>query len=116
MLYQYAKRVFLSEPVHGSVSERRSEIARRNKILGKYLKPKVTFAVSKGKLTEDEKRFVLNAHYFRNEAYHNGLTHDDIVFELAGTYYTLACRLLPWLAPSSITVSFDYYPSPIVLK
>ena len=44
-------------------------------------------------LTESERRFIAIAHNYRNELYHIGLTHNDIIRAIVGQYYALCCRL-----------------------
>ena len=44
-------------------------------------------------ITSKERRFVAIAHKYRNELYHVGLTHDEIMRSLAAQYFLLSCDL-----------------------
>ncbi|MYC08199.1 MAG: hypothetical protein F4X57_13680 [Chloroflexi bacterium] len=60
---------------------------------GKSLHGKLKVLGQMGDLSPAERRFISVAHDYRNELYHVGLTHDDIVRAIAGHYYLLCCEL-----------------------
>lgn len=107
-LHRYATDRFLDPvPNYLPVLERRAQHRRRAKICGQHIKPKIAFARCTGGITEDQAAFVRNAHEFRNQAYHAGRTHDPIITELAVTYYSVFCEMLPNLAPRMMRFHFD---------
>ena len=55
-----------------------------------------------GDLTQAERRFLTIAHDYRNELYHAGLTHDDIIRAIAGHYFLLCCDLFARMGNLSI--------------
>lgn len=65
-----------------------SELRKAN---GRYLKPKLRILVKKGDLNPRESRFIAIVHKYRNELYHVGLTHDDIIRAVANQYYLFCC-------------------------
>ena len=65
-----------------------SELRKAN---GRHLKPKLRILVKKGDLNAKESRFISIVHKYRNELYHVGLTHDDIIRAMANQYYLLCC-------------------------
>ena len=66
---------------------------QRSKAKGKYLEDKLKVLKDMGGLTSAESRFIAIAHDYRNELYHVGLTHDDIIRAIAGYYFLLCCDL-----------------------
>ena len=52
---------------------------------------KVNALTDMGKVDKDFCRFAIVAHRYRNEAYHRGITRDDIVWALTWVYIGLAC-------------------------
>jgi hypothetical protein len=116
ILHKYAVNYFRFNPVSGGlpVEKRREQYKERAKVRAQRLKPKITFALSRNAITEDQGRFVREAHKLRNQAYHAGLAHDPIITELAMAYYSLVCQILPDLAPRMVSVKFDTSFSPRV--
>ena len=68
---------------------------QRSKARGKSLEGKLKVLADKGDLTIFERRFIAIAHEYRNELYHVGLAHADIIRAVAGHYFLLSCDLLP---------------------
>ena len=60
---------------------------------GKFFDGKLKVLEDMGDLTQAERRFITIAHDYRNELYHVGLTHDDIIRAIAGHYFLLCCDL-----------------------
>lgn len=60
-------------------------------------------------LTEDEQVFINTVHQYRNEAYHVGIKHDDLLYPIAWQYHDFACDLFQKLSLSAhrITCSSD---------
>ena len=66
---------------------------QRAKARGKFLDGKLSVLEAMGDLTPTERGFIAIAHGYRNELYHVGLTHDEIIRAIAGHYYSLCCDL-----------------------
>lgn len=66
---------------------------QRAKAKGKFLDGKLKVLEDMGDLTLAERRFITVAHDYRNELYHVGLAHDDIIRAIAGHYFLLCCDL-----------------------
>lgn len=74
------------------------------RVLGPHLDEKLRFAKAEGCLSEHEFNFVRLCHAYRNEAYHVGLTRENIMFRLAWEYHALACKLLVRLDTGSLVM------------
>ncbi len=68
---------------------------QRSSARGRFLAPKLKVLTDKGDITTDERQFIAAAHEYRNELYHVGLAHADIIRAIAAHYFLLACDLLP---------------------
>ena len=66
---------------------------QRVKAKGKHLDGRLKVLEDMGDLTSAERRFIAIAHGYRDELYHVGLTHDDIIRAIAGHYFLLCCDL-----------------------
>lgn len=84
-----AKRFF------GRLTPKQRAMAR-----GTSLEAKLKLLEELGELAASERRFIKIAHDYRNEVYHVGLMHDDIIRPIAGHYYGLSCDLFVRLRPS----------------
>lgn len=67
---------------------------QRSQAKGKSLDGKLRVLQDMGDLTPTERRFIKIAHDYRNDLYHVGLTHDEIMRAVAGQYFLLSCVLL----------------------
>lgn len=76
---------------HGHAPERERKL---RVALGEKFVPKVAYLRSIGTVTDDERLFLTCAHRLRNEAYHAGVMHDDVLHPIAWTYHGVACGLL----------------------
>jgi hypothetical protein len=78
--------------------------------LGREFHPKVSFARRLAAITADEAEFVLINHGYRNELYHAGLRHEEIIHDLAFNYHFFACRLFQKLKWGIASWSFPIQP------
>jgi len=76
----------------------------KNEVLGKGFDPKFKFLFKAGVISEKQRDFALLVHPFRNEAYHLGIIHDDIIFELSCEYFRMACTLFESLRPNTYSL------------
>ncbi len=60
---------------------------------GKHLDKKLKLLASKEDISGLERRFISIAHDYRNELYHIGLAHNEIIRPIAGEYFLLSCDL-----------------------
>lgn len=66
---------------------------QRARANGKHFEDKLKVLKEVEDLGESERRFIVIAHNYRNELYHIGLTHDDIIRGIVGQYFLLCCEL-----------------------
>ena len=66
---------------------------QRSQAKGSYLDGKLKVLESMKDITSKERRFVAIAHEYRNELYHVGLAHDEIIRAIAAQYFLLSCDL-----------------------
>jgi hypothetical protein len=66
---------------------------KKAEVLGSDFKGRLNFLQSVGVLTTDQQSFAGHAHDYRNESYHTGIVHDDIMPALAWHYHRVACDL-----------------------
>ena len=64
---------------------------QRERAKGHFLDDRLKVLEEVGDITSAERRFVAIAHHYRNELYHVGLKHDDIIRAIAGHYFLLCC-------------------------
>jgi hypothetical protein len=62
--------------------------------LGQQFDAKVKFAVMGGLLTDEEAFTINTLHTYRNQVYHRGLMHEDILHSLSIFYFLAACDVL----------------------
>ena len=55
--------------------------------------PKLKVLYQTDELKSTERQFIKIAHGYRNQLYHVGLTHDDVIRAIAGQYFLLTCNL-----------------------
>ena len=66
---------------------------QRTQAKGIFLDGKLSVLESMEDITSKERRFITIAHGYRNELYHVGLTHDEIIRALSAQYFLLSCDL-----------------------
>jgi hypothetical protein len=71
--------------------------------LGRSFDAKLKFARVEGKLTEEESRTFDILHSYRNEVYHIGLQHQEILPDVAEFYFVTACRFLERYEPRGLS-------------
>ena len=75
---------------------------------GRHLKSKLKVLEEKGDLHSPERQFISIAHRYRNELYHVGLAHENIIRAIAGQYYLFCCDLFARTGNASVwDVSFS---------
>ena len=75
---------------------------QRSQSKGIFLEGKLKVLEGMGDITSKERRFIANAHDYRNELYHVGLTHDEIIRPLAAQYFWLSCDLFTRLGNKGV--------------
>ena len=66
---------------------------QRNMAKGRSFDGKLKVLERMEDITPHERRFIAIAHDYRNELYHLGLKHDNIIRSIAGHYFLLCCEL-----------------------
>lgn len=100
MVHRRCGDVFWADTMWQEIGDRKYSPSKRQEVLGEHFDPKVSFLKSLGLVTDDERIFCQNAHKFRNEAYHIGMLHEDVIHELAWNYHGLACELFSRILPT----------------
>lgn len=72
---------------------------QRRMAKGESLVEKLRFLEKMNDLTSAERQFIRIAHQYRNDLYHIGLKHDDIIRAISGCYFLLCCLLFARLGP-----------------
>jgi hypothetical protein len=62
--------------------------------LGRHFESKVKFAKITGFLTEEMGQTIVTLHSYRNQLYHRGLMHEEILHSLAMFYFGIACDVM----------------------
>lgn len=83
---------------------------------GEKFAPKVAYVHSIDKITDDERLFVMFAHRIRNEAYHIGALHEEVMHPIAWTYHALACDFYPRLRMRVMTRRFGDEIPPVIRR
>lgn len=99
MCHQQAEFLVLLDKDRAHWASRAYSVRDEKAALGQHFDEKVKFVARADKLTDSQRDFILRAHQFRNECYHAGLVHEDIVWDLAWHYHDLACELMEQLRP-----------------
>lgn len=68
-------------------------VKERAELVGRHFDPKAKHCAREAAISQAELEFIRIAHSFRNEAYHTGLVHDAIIWDVAWAYHDLACLL-----------------------
>lgn len=104
MLYRKCKHVFVQDDGYFSYGRQfggkhEFDAKTRAKVLSQHFEKRPKFCRRLGILAEDELEFILTAHRYRNEVYHVGILHDDILHPIAWQYHELACVIFERLSP-----------------
>ena len=75
---------------------------QRRAAKGQHLGDKLKLLVSMGDITQLERRFIAISHDYRNELYHAGFAHDEVIRPMAGRYFLLSCDLFVRLGNLSV--------------
>lgn len=90
---------------------------RRTEIVGRYFGPKLGFCYRElGRFGSDVYETIRVAHDLRNELYHVGRRHEDIVYEVAWHYHDAACNLLGELPLEVYSWNTDDKLSDVVVR
>jgi hypothetical protein len=104
MLYRKCENVFVQDDGYFSYGRQFGgahlyDAATRARVLSQHFGERPRFCRRLGILTDDEMEFILHAHRYRNEVYHVGILHDDILYPIAWQYHDLACEVFERLSP-----------------
>ncbi len=84
---------------------RRLDPRHRALAAGKFIDGKLKVLEAFGEISQQERQFISAAHQYRNELYHVGLTHDEIIRSISCQYFKLCCELFERLKPAWRTQS-----------
>ncbi len=101
-LHRYARDLshHLKEPPYHPRPYQHAQGLR--KALSQHFEPKVSFAKATGFLAEEEAQTMLTCHGFRNETYHVGVAHEQVIDEIARFYFVVAATALARFSPTAV--------------
>lgn len=79
-------------------------------MIGSYFKEKLSFLSQRDEISETERIYIATAHRYRNDSYHIGLMHDEVIYPIAWHYHEIACDLFGRLKPRGIRHSYSGDP------
>ncbi len=104
-MYNKIREVFALDDYIKTVIKPKYSIKKREKV-EKYFKDKCNFLTNYTKIiSNDDRNILVIGHYFRNEAYHTGVLRDNIILNIARTYFKTICKILPSLWSGSCVYS-----------
>lgn len=93
MLHRQCREAVRADDLLRLISEPKYDAKEREKVLGHHIDAKIKFCRKLEIIDQDEFDFIRTAHEYRNELYHVGMRHDDLLYPLAWEYHSLACIL-----------------------
>jgi hypothetical protein len=93
MLHQCAKEKRAELKEYSWRAEKFEHEKQLDKALGRFFDEKVKFARLVGRVSDDVSESVRIGHLFRNDVYHVGLQHQEVLPAVAAFYFDLACQL-----------------------
>jgi hypothetical protein len=99
-----------------TVADNKYSQQQKEKVLKNDFSERVNFLHGLGLLSRDEQVFVSLAHSYRNESYHTGIVHDDIMYALAWHYHQIGCDLFARFRPRVVACTPKDEFSPVVVK
>lgn len=97
MMYKVVGWEFLLDDTFSSGRPPKYPARKRRKVIT-YFNDKVNFLVSDLKTIDSLQAPILKlGHRLRNEAYHTGILHEEIIIPFTRTYFQTVCELLPTL-------------------
>ena len=114
LAHNHCKKV-LQDNCYTRILPPRYPKAIRDDVLGRDFSKKMKFLHGLGLVSAIDLIFILKAHGYRNESYHTGIVHDDIIHAIGWHYHGIACELFVPLKPTE-SMSLIDPPSAVVQK
>lgn len=110
MLYRSCKKAIIEDDGYFSYGKQfggpgQFDAKTRRDALGKKFEEKIKFCRRIGVLSAPDSEFIAVAHEYRNDVYHGGILHDDLLYPIAWQYHNFACDLFKRISPLSRVVS-----------
>jgi hypothetical protein len=93
MLHRICRNEMLEDDLMRAVGKAAYSDEFRERVLGQHFGEKVKFAHRIDAITADERDVILISHARRNELYHRGIRHDDLIHPFAWEYHRVGCDL-----------------------
>jgi hypothetical protein len=116
MFHFRCKAIFRRDRLFAAMGKGRFTRAYEARTLGPRFEDKLNFLRAEGEVTAHEAALISICHRYRNEAYHVGLNHEDIIYPLAWEYHSLACDLFGRLRRDSRGASSNDRITPTLAK
>jgi hypothetical protein len=105
MLHRFAESKFHWDEFLSRMGKSEFSDKEKKDVLGNSFEEKVRFAKRLNIISEQQTKFILTCHRYRNELYHQGLKHEGIIGDIAWHYHELACELIPKLQTGGYSFS-----------
>lgn len=102
VLHQIAKDLAGRHKNYQHLREKYPHTEALEKALGRAFEAKVKFAKLESALSEEIAQSISTVHEYRNQVYHVGLQHEEILIELAAFHFDLACGFVGQFKPYSL--------------
>ncbi|MBI5103000.1 MAG: hypothetical protein HZB33_14380 [Nitrospirae bacterium] len=107
LMYKKIRLEFMSDSEYGRIIPPKYSSKKRKDVI-EYFNEKVNFLITEIRnINEDEGAVIKCAHFFRNEAYHNGVLKEPVILNITRTYFEAACHLFPRLWIKAYSYSSD---------
>ncbi|HVV82901.1 MAG TPA: hypothetical protein VHE35_07460 [Kofleriaceae bacterium] len=94
LLYRYCEDELMMDDMMRRMRAERMSDTDRADARSQRVDAKLAFCQRRKVVSLDEAAVIRHAHALRNESYHAGVVREDVVRDIALTYYTIACDLL----------------------
>jgi hypothetical protein len=101
IIHRVCSNLILYDDMWVKLGEPKYSSKQRENALGQRFERKARFLVSASMISADQADFVVICHKYRNELYHAGLHHDDIVLDIAWHYHDFAISLFEKVNPNN---------------
>jgi len=101
-LHQHASETAAENERWGKLREPKHPPKLVQAAMGQHFKPKTRLAEHTGLISRELKDSLLILHWFRNQVYHRGMTHEAILPAISLFYFRNACDLLKSYQPRSV--------------
>lgn len=100
ILHKFAKDKSNENRMWGELGEAQNDPKLVSAALGRHFEPKVKLAKTANLVTQEIGDTIVILHSFRNQVYHQGLQHEEVLSAIAIFYFRVACTVLSACEPN----------------